>query len=163
MKLTFESNLQFQLDAIQSITDLFEGQPLEESIMEYQLNENNTLNLINGISNNLILSEEQILTNLQSVQLANDIAPTDALQGMNFSVEMETGTGKTYVYLRTIYELNKLYGFKKFVIVVPSVAIREGVLKNLEITHEQYKMLMKGLEVVAKRPIEEMEHPPKTM
>jgi type III restriction enzyme len=52
--------------------------------------------------------------------------------GMNFSVEMETGTGKTYVYLRTIYELNKLYGFKKFVIVVPSIAIREGVLKNLQ-------------------------------
>ena len=141
MKLTFESNLQFQLDAIQSITDLFEGQPLEESIMEYQLNENNTLNLINGISNNLILSEEQILANLQSVQLANDIVPTDALQGMNFSVEMETGTGKTYVYLRTIYELNKLYGFKKFVIVVPSVAIREGVLKNLEITHSHFQTL----------------------
>ena len=81
------------------------------------------------------------MANLQSVQLANDIAPTDALQGMNFSVEMETGTGKSYVYLRTIYELNKLYGFKKFVIVVPSVAIREGVLKNLEITHEHFQTL----------------------
>lgn len=63
------------------------------------------------------------------------------LQGMNFSVEMETGTGKTYVYLRTIYELQKLYGFKKFVIVVPSVAIREGVLKNLQITHEHFQSL----------------------
>ena len=81
------------------------------------------------------------MANLQSVQIANDIVPTDALQGMNFSVEMETGTGKTYVYLRTIYELNKLYGFKKFVIVVPSVAIREGVLKNLEITHEHFQTL----------------------
>ena len=81
------------------------------------------------------------MANLQSVQLANDIVPTDALQGMNFSVEMETGTGKTYVYLRTIYELNKLYGFKKFVIVVPSVAIREGVLKNLEITHSHFQTL----------------------
>lgn len=60
---------------------------------------------------------------------------------MNFSVEMETGTGKTYVYLRTIYELNKLYGFKKFVIVVPSIAIREGVLKNLQITHEHFQSL----------------------
>ena len=141
MKLTFESNLQFQLDAIQSITDLFEGQPLEESIMEFHLNEKNALNLINGISNNLILSEEQVLANLQSIQQANDVAVSDALQGMNFSVEMETGTGKTYVYLRTIYELNKLYGFKKFVIVVPSVAIREGVLKNLEITHEHFQTL----------------------
>lgn len=63
------------------------------------------------------------------------------LQGMNFSVEMETGTGKTYVYLRTVYELQKLYGFKKFVIVVPSVAIREGVLKNLQITHEHFQSL----------------------
>lgn len=141
MKLTFEPNLQFQLDAIQSITGLFEGQPLEESIMEYHLNEKNSLNLIHGVSNNLILSEEQILTNLQSIQEENEITVTDALEGMNFSVEMETGTGKTYVYLRTIYELNKLYGFKKFVIVVPSVAIREGVLKNLEITHSHFQTL----------------------
>lgn len=141
MKLTFEPNLQFQLDAIQSITGLFEGQPLEESTLEYRLNEKNTLNLINGVSNNLILSEEQILTNLQSIQEKNEITVSDTLEGMNFSVEMETGTGKTYVYLRTIYELNKLYGFKKFVIVVPSVAIREGVLKNLEITHSHFQTL----------------------
>ena len=141
MKLTFEPNLQFQLDAIQAITGLFEGQPLEESIMEYHLNERETLNLIHGVSNNLILSEEQILANLQSIQEENEIAVTDALEGMNFSVEMETGTGKTYVYLRTIYELNKLYGFKKFLIVVPSVAIREGVLKNLEITHNHLQTL----------------------
>lgn len=141
MKLTFESNLQFQLDAIKSITDLFEGQPLEESIMEFHLKEKNSLNLINGVSNNLILSKEQILANLQSIQEENEIAVSDTLNGMNFSIEMETGTGKTYVYLRTIYELNELYGFKKFVIVVPSVAIREGVLKNLEITHEHFQTL----------------------
>ena len=97
------------------------------------------MNLINGVSNNLILSEEQILTNLQAIQTNNEINISEKLDGMHFSVEMETGTGKTYVYLRSIYELNKLYGFKKFVIVVPSVAIREGVLKNLEITHEHFK------------------------
>ena len=141
MKLTFEPNLQFQLDAIQSITGLFEGQPLEESSLEYRLNEKNTLNLIHGVSNNLILSEEQILTNLQLIQEKNEITVSDTLEGMNFSVEMETGTGKTYVYLRTIYELNRLYGFKKFVVVVPSVAIREGVLKNLAITHEHFQTL----------------------
>ena len=141
MKLTFEPNLQFQLDAIKSITDLFEGQPLDESIMEFHLNEESTLNLINGVSNNLILSDEQILTNLQSIQTENEISVSNTLSRMNFSVEMETGTGKTYVYLRTIYELNKLYGFKKFVIVVPSVAIREGVLKNLEITHDHFQTL----------------------
>lgn len=141
MKLTFDSNLQYQQDAIKSITDLFEGQPLEDSIMEFNLKEEGTLDLINGVSNNLILSEEQILKNLQSVQEQNEIAQSKDLDGMHFSVEMETGTGKTYVYLRSIYELNKAYGFKKFVIVVPSVAIREGVLKNLEITHEHFQNL----------------------
>lgn len=141
MKLTFESNLQYQHDAIKSITGLFEGQPLEDSITEYSLKEKGTLSFINGVGNNLVLSEEQILTNLQTIQLENEIAESKELDGMHFSVEMETGTGKTYVYLRTIYELFTLYGFKKFVIVVPSVAIREGVLKNLEITHEHFQNL----------------------
>ena len=147
MKLTFEPNLQFQQDAIKSITDLFEGQPLEESILEYNLNEKGTLNLINSVGNNLILSEEQILINLQGIQESNEVEKSTKLAGMHFSVEMETGTGKTYVYLRTIYELNKLYGFKKFVIVVPSVAIREGVLKNLEITHEHFQNLYDNVPV----------------
>ncbi|SMD45230.1 type III restriction enzyme [Aquiflexum balticum DSM 16537] len=141
MKLTFESNLSYQQEAIKSITDLFEGQPLEDSLIEFNLKEEGTLDFINGVSNNLILSEEQILANLKGIQSANEISVSKKLDGMHFSIEMETGTGKTYVYLRTIYELNKLYGFKKFVIVVPSVAIREGVLKNLEITHEHFQTL----------------------
>ena len=147
MKLTFESNLNYQQEAIKSITDLFEGQPLEDSILEFNLKEESTLNLINGVSNNLILSKEQILSNLQTIQANNEIKVSDTLDGMHFSVEMETGTGKTYVYLRTIYELNKIYGFKKFVIVVPSVAIREGVLKNLEITHEHFQTLYDNIPV----------------
>jgi type III restriction enzyme len=141
MKLTFESNLQFQQDAIKSITDLFEGQPMEDSIIEYDLNEKGQQSFINSVGNNLVLSEEQILENLKKIQERNEVPVSDKLDGMHFSVEMETGTGKTYVYLRTIYELNKLYNFKKFVIVVPSVAIREGVLKNLEITHEHFQNL----------------------
>src|SRR5690554_2967290 len=141
MKLTFESNLQYQHEAIKSITDLFEGQPLEDSIMEFNLKEEGSLYLINGVGNNLILSEDQILANLQAIQENNEITVSEKLDGMHFSVEMETGTGKTYVYLRTIYELHKLYNFKKFVIVVPSVAIREGVLKNLEITHQHFQNL----------------------
>ncbi|GAA5037647.1 type III restriction endonuclease subunit R [Marivirga lumbricoides] len=141
MKLTFESDLNYQQEAIKSITDLFEGQPLEDSILEFNLKEEGTLNLINGVSNNLIISKEQILSNLQNIQKKNNIPISGKLDGMNFSVEMETGTGKTYVYLRSIYELNKLYGFKKFVIVVPSVAIREGVMKNLEITHNHFQTL----------------------
>ena len=147
MKLTFEADLQFQQDAIKSITDVFEGQPLEDAVQEFDLGEKDVLNLINGVGNKLILSEEQILANLQSIQQANDIAVSKKLDGMNFSVEMETGTGKTYVYLRTIYELNALYNFKKFVIVVPSVAIREGVIKNLEITKEHFQNLYDNVPV----------------
>ena len=146
MKLAFESNLQYQQDAIKSITDLFEGQPLEDAIVEFSLKEEQA-SFIQGVSNNLVLSEEQILANLQSIQANNELSVSDKLDGMHFSVEMETGTGKTYVYLRSIYELNKLYGFKKFVIVVPSVAIREGVLKNLEITHEHFQTLYDNVPV----------------
>jgi len=140
MKLAFDPNLHFQFEAIKSITDLFEGQPLEDSILSFDLKEKQK-SFIQGVSNNLILSEEQILVNLKSIQKKNEISVSGSLDGMHFSVEMETGTGKTYVYLRTIYELNSLYGFKKFVIVVPSVAIREGVLKNLEITHDHFQTL----------------------
>ena len=140
MKLSFESNLSYQQEAIQSVVGLFEGQAIEDSLFQYNLNEQQA-SLIDGIANKLVLSEEQILANLQKVQNHNEIAVSEMLDGMHFSIEMETGTGKTYVYLRTIYELNKTYGFKKFVIVVPSVPIREGVLKNLQITHEHFQTL----------------------
>ncbi|MCX8481386.1 MAG: DEAD/DEAH box helicase family protein, partial [Sediminibacterium sp.] len=140
-KLSFEADLTFQQDAIKSITDLFEGQPMEDAVFEFKLEETGQLNLINGVSNKLVLSEEQLLENLNTIQANNKIKVSTSLNGYNFSVEMETGTGKTYVYLRTIYELNKKYAFKKFVIVVPSVAIREGVLKNLEVTHEHFQNL----------------------
>jgi len=141
MKLSFEPNLQYQQDAIKSITDLFAGQPMEDSMVEFKIEEKGKLDLINGIGNKLVLSEDQILENLKEIQSQNDIKKSENLDGMHFSIEMETGTGKTYVYLRTIYELFKQYGFKKFVIVVPSVAIREGVLKNLEITHDHFQNL----------------------
>lgn len=141
MILHFEPNLQFQLDAINSVTRLFEGQPMEESALDFTMQEKGTFDFIDGVANRLLISEEQILSNLQEIQAENEVAVTPSLNGLNFSIEMETGTGKTYVYLRTIYELHKQYNFKKFVIVVPSVAIREGVLKNLEITHEHFQNL----------------------
>jgi len=140
MKLTFDPNLSYQLDAIKAVTDIFEGQPSDESLTA-TYEQDGMLNMIFSIGNKLILSEEEILKNLQEVQKRNEIAESEQLESLDFSVEMETGTGKTYVYLRTIYELNKKYGFKKFVIVVPSVAIREGVLKNLEITYEHFQNL----------------------
>lgn len=141
MKLSFDSNLQFQKDAIEAITDIFEGQPIDDSNIAIQFEFSETLPGINGNPNSLVLEENQILENLNKVQKRNDLKLSESLDGMNFSVEMETGTGKTYVYLRTVYELNKLYGFQKFVITVPSIAIREGVLKNLQITHEHLQSL----------------------
>lgn len=147
MILHFEPNLQFQLDAINSVVRLFDGQPNDDGETDFSVPEEGTLNFIDGIANRLIISEDQILRNLQSVQRENEIETSKSLLGMNFSVEMETGTGKTYVYLRTIYELFKQYGFKKFVIVVPSVAIREGVLKNLEITNEHFQNLYDNIPV----------------
>lgn len=147
MKLQFSPNLSYQQDAVQSVTRLFEGQLRGESNVIYSLNEDGTFNFINGVGNKMSLSEEQVLENLRKVQEINEIALSDHLEGMHFSVEMETGTGKTYVYLRTIYELNRKYGFKKFVIVVPSVPIREGVLKNLQITQEHFQNLFDNIPV----------------
>ncbi len=147
MKLQFDSNLDFQLKAIQSVIDLFGGQSLNNGDFEFSLtDEEYSLQLNeNGFGNNLILTKEQIIENLIQVQKQNKVEESDKLEGYNFSLEMETGTGKTYVYLRTIYELSKNYGFKKFVIVVPSIAIREGVLKNLEITHDHFQTLYNNI------------------
>jgi type III restriction enzyme len=141
MKLHFDPNQQFQHDAINAIVEIFEGQPLNQGDFSFSMSSNSYMFQEGGVGNRLEISEEQILNNVQEVQKKNELNVTDELDGMNFSVEMETGTGKTYVYLRTIYELNKKYGFKKFVIVVPSVAIREGVLKNLEIKIDHFQNL----------------------
>lgn len=149
MRLHFDANQDFQIQAIQSVVDLFEEQPLNKGEYEFSLQDESGSTLLsdNGVGNNLVISEEKILENLQKVQDRNGLYKSIELQGLNFSLEMETGTGKTYVYLRSIYELNKKYGFKKFIIVVPSVAIREGVLKNLEITEEHFQNLYDKLPV----------------
>ncbi len=154
MKLTFEPNLNYQLKAISCIVDLFEGQPKNSGTLDFTFYSNDIQELfpgINSIGNRHALSDKQIYTNLCEIQ-KNDEIPVISEEifktnGLNFTVEMETGTGKTYVYLRTIYELNKKYGFKKFVIVVPSIAIREGVLKNLQITFEHFQNLYDNVPV----------------
>ena len=148
MKLHFDSNQEYQIEAIRAVTNIFEGQPLSGGDFEFSLTTTGALLSENGVGNRLTLTEEQVWENVKRIQQRN-LTPSPLSSrrgvggeaGMNFSVEMETGTGKTYVYLRSIYELNKLYGFKKFVIVVPSIAIREGVLKNLQITHEHFQNL----------------------
>ena len=98
-----------------------------------------------GVGNKLTLLDDEILKNLNKVQLRNGLASSTTLESGDFTVEMETGTGKTYVYLRTIFELNKRYGFTKFVIVVPSVAIKEGVYKTLQVTADHFRTLYSGV------------------
>ena len=147
MKIKFEEDLAYQLEAINSITDIFSGQNSNKTLFTVE-RKSGTLNFGTvenelGIGNGLLLFPEEILENLNNIQLRNGLPKTKTLKkdNYNFSVEMETGTGKTYVYLRTIMELNKKYGFTKFIIVVPSIAIKEGVYKTLEITKEHFKSL----------------------
>src|SRR5271157_145340 len=147
MKLHFEANLDYQLSAIEAVCDLFRGQEICRT--EFTVTQSfgggqaALAGLANdlGIGNRLSLLDDQILANLNDVQLRNGLKPTESLATGDFTVEMETGTGKTYVYLRSIFELNRRFGFTKFVIVVPSVAIEEGVYKTLQITADHFRSL----------------------
>ena len=144
MKLKFDPSLDYQLDAVNSVLDVFDGQPLAQSnfAISHTTGDLGMMHNEWGVGNNLLLNDERILNNVQAIQERNDIEKVTSLQkGRDFSIEMETGTGKTYVYLRTIFELSKNYGFKKFIIVVPSVAVREGVLKSIEMTRDHFNAL----------------------
>jgi type III restriction enzyme len=151
MKLHFEPNLDYQRDAIEAVCDLFRGQEIcrtEFTVTRDPADAQMRLGFAQndlGIGNRLALLDEELLENLQAVQIRNGLAPSETLESRDFTVEMETGTGKTYVYLRTIFELNERYGFTKFVIVVPSIAIKEGVHKSLEITEDHFKGLYAGV------------------
>ena len=142
MKLKFDPGLAYQIDAVHGIVDLFEGQPIGQTSFEISDTMPDGMVLTAyGVGNNFILTDEQLLANTRAIQERNDIEKLTSLQGRDFSIEMETGTGKTYVYLRSIFELNKRYGFKKFIIIVPSVAIREGVLKSIEVMRDHFSAL----------------------
>ncbi len=147
MKLHFEPNLDYQLQAIEAVCDLFRGQEICRT--EFTVTQKQTAFAFGesglGIGNRLKLLDDELLKNLTNIQIHNGLPPSSALISGDFTVEMETGTGKTYVYLRSIFELNKRYGFTKFVIVVPSVAIKEGVYKSLQITEDHFKGLYAGV------------------
>ena len=148
MKLRFEPDLDYQQDAIAAVCDLFQGQ--ETSRTEFTVSHDLAKQLPGfqegelGVGNRLQLPDEALLANLQEVQLRNGLLPAEEIASRDFTVEMETGTGKTYVYLRTIFELNHRYGFTKFAIVVPSVAIKEGVNKSLDIMGPHLRALYSG-------------------
>ena len=160
MKLKFNPNQHYQLDAINAVVDVFAGQTKDIDGANRRMDQDRQLSLeaTIAIRNSLTLDIAQITKNTHKIQEKNGIEKSETKEGsfsipttfsleigekslkygMNFSVEMETGTGKTYVYLRTIHELHQHYDWKKFIIVVPSVAIRESVLKNLAITREHF-------------------------
>ena len=156
MLFRFDANQEYQLQAIAAVVDLFEGQMRVEKDLSFELGAT-----FPAVPNRLELDEATVLANLQKVQVVNGLKPDERLELIeepieavagpkqarfgNFSVEMETGTGKTYVYIRTALELYHRYGMRKFVVVVPSVAIREGVLKTFKVTRTHLRDLYQNV------------------
>jgi len=147
MKLHFEPNLDYQHTAIESVCDLFRGQEIcrtEFTVLRDARGAQLAMDFAQselGIGNRLQLLDEELLANLSDIQTKNGLRPSASLSSGDFTIEMETGTGKTYVYLRTVFELNRRYGFTKFVVIVPTVAIKEGVNKTLQITEDHFRAL----------------------
>ncbi|MBH0130555.1 DEAD/DEAH box helicase family protein [Salinibacterium sp. NK8237] len=152
----FDASQPYQLDAILSVVDLFDGQPKDVEKLVTTLrgaamlpkSDQMALDIdltqeVGAVGNKLVLDRDLLLANLQRVQDLNGLEVSGDLFGeaLDFDVEMETGTGKTYVYLRTIFELAEKYNFTKFVILVPSVAIREGVLTSIRMMREHFNGL----------------------
>jgi type III restriction enzyme len=157
MEFKFDAKQQYQLDAIGSLVQLFDGQPKDAEELLTSLRGSASIDgatnqaaldldltqEVGAVGNNLVLDESTILQNLQAVQDKNGLEVLGALAGdaLDFDVEMETGTGKTYVYLRTIFELAQAYNFTKFVILVPSVAIKEGVTTSIKLMRQHFREL----------------------
>ena len=150
MKMQYRHQ-KFQADAAKAVVDVFAGQPyltptymMDRGSGNYQIGVNEERDFT-GFSNQRIvpeLSDQRILEQLNKIQRVNQLRPSDKLEGRangyNLTIEMETGVGKTYTYIKTMFELNKHYGWSKFIVVVPSVAIREGVYKSFEMTQEHF-------------------------
>lgn len=147
MKLKFKHQ-RFQEEAAKAVCDVFAGQPYHQASYKIdpgQLKDGEmkyAADFYTGFKNNPItiaLSDDKVLTNIQNIQRLNQIKPSEKLEGRyNLTIEMETGVGKTYTYIKTMFELNKHYGWSKFIVVVPSVAIREGIYKSFDITQDHF-------------------------
>jgi type III restriction enzyme len=153
MEFKFDANQSYQQEAIAAVVDIFEGQPKDASSFEMSLKGNLTelsgqnvfeiASDVGAIGNRLILDHSSLLHNLQTVQDRNGLEVVDSINevSLDFDVEMETGTGKTYVYLRTAFELAKKYNFTKFIVLVPSVAIKEGVISSIKLMKKHFDEL----------------------
>ena len=164
MKLQFKEQ-DFQIQAVRAVTDCFAGQPRETNRFTLEKSQElirkakaasvgqidldmAVMETIGYRNRPIQITEEQLLENIKQVQGKNDIQESDKLErpkglklGYNLTIEMETGTGKTYTYIRTMYELNRQYGWSKFIIIVPSIAIREGVYKSFQVTQDHFQEL----------------------
>ena len=160
MKLQFKIQ-QYQTDAVESTVDIFNGQP-NQGLLEYKIDQGKVYVIDNGKrieqkgmgfseydtgykNGDIVLSEGELLKNIHQIQTQNNIHLSSEvikrLGACQLDIEMETGTGKTYVYIKTMFELNKRYGWTKFIVVVPSIAIREGVKKSFDITKDHFMEL----------------------
>ena len=150
MKIQYKHQ-KFQADAAKAVVDVFAGQPyltpsymMDRGTGMFQLTLSEEEDFTGWSNHKIIpeLNDQLILEHIQKIQRANQIAPSSKLEGRadgyNLTIEMETGVGKTYTYIKTMYELNRAYGWSKFIIVVPSIAIREGVYKSFEMTQEHF-------------------------
>mgnify|MGYP000372906618 FL=1 len=153
MKIKFDPNLTHQRDAINAVVGVFEGQETFQSnfsvsnaVQDDMFEKNDGI----GVANAIKLLPEELYENTRNVQLVNGLPQTEttkqALPSLDFTIEMETGTGKTYVYLRSAFELNQRYGLTKFIIVVPSIAIKEGVYKSLQMTEDHFRKEYKNIQ-----------------
>lgn len=153
MEFKFDANQPYQREAIASVVDLFEGQPADADALETRLQgvlptsggqqAFDIASEVGAVGNNLLLDEEALLHNLQAVQDKNGLEVVSEVAGdaLDFDIEMETGTGKTYVYLSTIFELAQKYNFRKFVILVPSTPIKEGVTTSIQLMAKHFQDL----------------------
>ena len=146
MKLQFKHQ-KFQADAAKAVVDVFAGQPyltptyMMDRGINYQQSLTDEYDFTGWRNERIVpeLSDRIILEHLQKVQRTGQLKPSEHLEGhYNLTIEMETGVGKTYTYIKTMYELNKHYGWSKFIVVVPSIAIREGVYKSFQVTQEHF-------------------------
>ncbi len=151
MKIQFKSDLPHQKEAIDAVVSVFEGQ--ETFVSQFSVAPSIQQDMFiseSGVGNKITLLPEQIYQNTRNAQIKHGLAQVESskqkLESLDFSIEMETGTGKTYVYLRTAFELNQRYGFTKFIIVVPSIAIKEGVYKSLQITESHFREMYKNVQ-----------------